>query len=149
LKRLEEVDHECKTTSPNNWIDFDGLAVNRNAPTDYYFSWGTQRVQRRVVIIRPVRPFRPHRLYDPFGSPYERFNRFHYNQYVFSNSEKAYDQGYKDGRKTGEKDGRKDKSYDPERSHYYQEAGFGNFAEAYRDGFSNGYRDGFGSQRLG
>jgi hypothetical protein len=83
-----------------------------------------QLVQRRVVIIRPVRPF------HPFGSPYDRFNRFHYNQYVFSNSEKAYDQGYKDGRETGEKDGRKDKSYDPERSHYYQEAGFGNFAEA-------------------
>jgi hypothetical protein len=104
------------------------------------------RIQRRVVVIRPIRPFHP---YDPFGSPYGRFNRFGYNQYVFSNSETAYNQGYKDGRETGEKDGRKDKSYDPERSHYFQEAGFGNFAEAYRDGFSRGYHDGFGSQRLG
>ncbi|HEV2828352.1 MAG TPA: hypothetical protein VGW76_12190 [Pyrinomonadaceae bacterium] len=105
---------------------------------------GAQRqIQRRVVIIRPVRPFRS---YDPFGSPYTGFNRFRYNQYVFSNSEEAYNHGYKDGRETGEKDGRKDKSYDPERSHYFQEAGFGNFAEAYRDGFSQGYRDGFGSR---
>ena|SRR5688572_10601573 len=103
-----------------------------------------QRIQRRIIVIRPVRPFR-HRFYDPF----ERLDRFRYNQYVFSNSEKAYNQGYKDGRKTGEKDGRKDKSYDPQRSHYYQEAGFGNFGEVYRDGFSRGYRDGFGSQRLG
>src|SRR5688572_9257927 len=65
------------------------------------------RTQRRVVVIRPFRPFRPFRPlhpYDSFRSPYERFNQFGYNQYVFNNSEKAYNQGYKDGRKTGEKD---------------------------------------------
>ncbi|MGH9880573.1 MAG: hypothetical protein ACRD6N_03990 [Pyrinomonadaceae bacterium] len=107
--------------------------------------------QRHVVIVRPIdRPFRHFRRYDPFGYQYGRFDRSnYYRQYVFSSSDKAYNEGYKDGLKTGEKDGRKDKSYDPERSHYFGDAGFGNFAEVYRDGFSNGYRDGFRAQRVG
>src|SRR4029453_16793602 len=95
----------------------------------------------RVIIVRP---------YSPFRHPFERYNRYDsYRQYVFNNSEKAYSQGYKDGRKTGESDGRKSKSYDPERSHYYHDAGFGNFAEVYRSGFVSGYRDGFRQQGLG
>lgn len=99
------------------------------------------RTQRRVVIVRPIR-----RFHDPFWRPFNRFDRldyFRYRQYVFSNSEKAYDQGYKDGLKTGEKDGRKGKTYNPERSHYYHDAGFGNYAEVYRSGFSDGYRQGY------
>jgi len=95
-----------------------------------------QRFGRRVVIVRPFRP------YDPF-----RFNRldyYRYRQYVFDNGDAAHRNGYDEGLKTGRSDGKKDKSYDPERSHYFQEAGFGNFAEAYRSGFSDGYRDGYG-----
>ena len=37
------------------------------------------------------------------------------------------------------------KSFDPERSHFFQDAGFGNFAEAYREGFMEGYNAGFDS----
>lgn len=99
------------------------------------------RTQRRVVIVRPIRQF-----HDPFWRPFNRFDRldyYRYRQYVFSNSEKAYDQGYNDGLKTGQKDGRKGKTYNPERSHYYHDAGFGNYAEVYRSGFSEGYRRGY------
>ena len=105
------------------------------------------RYQRRVIIVRPIVPFR---TFDPFWHPYGRFNRWdYYSEYVFSNSEKAYHQGYKDGLKTGQNDGRKGKSYDPERSHYFHDAGFGNYAAAYRDGFSGGYREGFSTQGIG
>lgn len=98
------------------------------------------RYHRRVVIVRPYyRPF-----WRPFG-----WNRwgydYRYNQYVFSNSEKAYNQGYHDGLKTGSGDVKNRRSYDPQRSHYFQEAGFGNFGEVYRDGFSRGYSDGYRS----
>jgi hypothetical protein len=94
------------------------------------------RTQRRVVVVRPFRH------YDPFWHR-DRFDYYRYRQYVFSSSEKAYNEGYKDGLKTGDKDGRKGKSYDPERSHYFHDAGFGNYAEAYRNGFSSGYRAGY------
>jgi hypothetical protein len=105
------------------------------------------RYHRRVIIVRPIDPFR---RFDPFWNPYGRFNRRdYYNEYVFSNSRKAYDQGYKDGLKTGRNDGRKDKSFDPERSHYFHDAGFGNYAAAYRDGFSVGYREGFSAAGIG
>ena len=97
-----------------------------------------QRYQRRVIIVQPVRP------YDPFWDQSRRFDRYrYYSQYFFRNSEKAEGQGYKDGFSTGRDDGKKMKSYDPERSHYYYDAGFGNFAEVYRSGFSRGYSDGF------
>ncbi len=100
--------------------------------------------QGRVVIVRPIRTF------DPFWDPYGRLDRYnYYRQYVFRNSEKAYTRGYKDGLKTGESDRRKAKTYDPQRSHYYYEAGFGNFAEAYRGGFARGYRAGFREQAIG
>jgi len=102
----------------------------------------------RVIIVRPIRPYPfgwgyryPYWGY-PWGYPYDSFG--YYNQYFFRSSESAFNQGYRDGAKTGSSDGRKNKSYNPERSHYFQEAGFGNFAEAYRDGFSRGYRDGYG-----
>ena len=51
--------------------------------------------------------------------------------------------GYKQGFKTGKDDGKKAKSFGFERSHYFQEAGFGNFGEAYRGGFSRGYHEGY------
>jgi hypothetical protein len=106
-----------------------------------------QRYQRRVIIVQPARPFRTlgfDRPYDPFWDQSRRFNRYrYYSQYFFSNSDKAEGQGYKDGFKTGRDDGKKVKSYDPQRSHYYYDAGFGNFGEIYRSGFSRGYRDGF------
>lgn len=95
------------------------------------------RYHRRVVIVRPFRPFRP------FGT-YPRYNYYN-NQYVYSSTEAAENQGYHDGLKTGSDDGRKNKSYDPERSHYFHDAGFGNFAEAYRSGFVSGYREGYGN----
>lgn len=116
--------------------------------------------KRRVIIVNPYRYF--HR-YDAFGYDRWGYNRFgydrwgnrrfgydpwspygnRYSHYVFDNSQKATAQAYKDGFKTGKDDGKKAKSYNPERSHYYKEAGFGNFAEVYRSGFSRGYRDGY------
>jgi hypothetical protein len=106
-----------------------------------------QGQRRRVIIVRPF----PHRIYRPFrwgGYPYWGYDPwspygFRYRQYVFDNSDDAVNKGYENGFKTGKDDGKKAKSYDPQRSHYYKEAGFGNFAEVYRDGFSRGYQDGF------
>ena len=97
------------------------------------------QAQRRVVIVRPYRPFYRPWGYDPWR--YDRYN--YYRQYVFRNSERAFQQGYHDGLKTGESDLKHRRSYDPERSHYFQEAGFGNFGEAYRQGFVRGYAYGF------
>ena len=104
--------------------------------------------RRRVVIVRPY-----YRIYRPFGfrnwwghpwgyDPWSSYN-FRYNHYVFDDSEDAAGQAYKDGFKTGKSDGKKNKSYDPQRSHYFKEAGFGNFAEVYRPNFSRGYQDGY------
>lgn len=116
--------------------------------------------RRRVVIVRPY----PYRIYRPFGFGYRNAwgypygwgydpwgYDFRYNHYVFEDSEKAGTQAYKDGFKTGKDDGKKNKSYDPQRSHYFKEAGFGNFAEVYRSAFSRGYQDGYrvGSERAG
>jgi len=120
--------------------------------------------RRRVVIVRPY----PNRIYRPYGFGYRNrwndpfsYDRFGYNrwgydpydpwspygsyyrQYVFSNSEAAMTQGYSQGFKTGKDDGKKSKSFDPQRSHYYRDAGFGNFAEVYRSGFSKGYQEGY------
>ena len=109
-----------------------------------------QQRRRRIVIVRPY----PYRIYRPFGFrnwygyPYGLgydpwgYN-FRYNHYVFDNGDEAAGQAYKDGFKTGKSDGKKDKSYDPQRSHYFKEAGFGNFAEVYRSGFSKGYEEGY------
>ncbi|MDX6404092.1 MAG: hypothetical protein QOH70_1547 [Blastocatellia bacterium] len=103
------------------------------------------QAQRRVLIVRSYRPFyRPWGYrrfgYDPYFDYYSR-----YGQYVFSSSDAACNHGYKDGMKTGEGDARHRRSYDPERSHYFQEAGFGNFGEVYRSGFIRGYAGGYRS----
>lgn len=76
----------------------------------------------------------------PYGYPYG-----YYSQYVFGDSVGADSQGYQDGLRTGEGDAHNGRSYDPERSHYFKDAGFGNFAGAYREGFDRGYSDGFRS----
>ena len=119
--------------------------------------------RRRVIIVRPS-PFRFHRPFgfgyrnrwnDPFGynrwgyDPWSPYGSA-YSRYVFRDSESAVSQAYKDGFKTGKDDGKKAKSYNPERSHFYHDAGFGNFAEVYRSGFSRGYQEGYrvgGSER--
>jgi hypothetical protein len=75
-----------------------------------------------------------------YGYPYG-----YYGQYVFGDSVGAESQGYQDGLKTGEDDARHGRSYDPDRSHYFKDAGFGNFAEVYREGFEHGYSAGFRS----
>ena len=110
--------------------------------------------RRRIVIVRPYRIYRPFGWgYRPFGwgyrygypwgyDPWSPYGRM-YSQYVFGNGEEAVNQGYKDGFKTGKDDGKKNKSFDPQRSHYFQEAGFGNFAEVYRPTFQRGYQDGY------
>ncbi len=105
---------------------------------------GTAQAQgRRVVIVRPFRPFgfRPWWGYWGYG-PYGPYGTY-YSQYVFDSSDSALNQGYHDGYKTGRDDGKKDKSYDPQRSHYYHDSGFGNYAEVYRSGFSRGYSAGY------
>jgi hypothetical protein len=110
-----------------------------------------QTRQRRRVIIVPYRVYRPYRpfgwgwggYYDPYG-----WNSY-YSHYVFDSGEKAAAQGYKDGFKTGKDDGKKRKSYSPERSHYFREAGFGNFGEVYRGAFSRGYGEGYRSSNMG
>ena len=113
-----------------------------------FVSAGTAEAQfrRRVIIVRPYRSFgyrsfwgRPYGYY-PYGYDYR------YSQYVFSGTDSAANHGYEQGFKTGKDDGKKAKGFNPERSHYFQEAGFGNFGEVYRAGFSRGYRDGY---RLG
>ena len=108
------------------------------------FSSTTAEAQRRVIIVR--RPY--YRLYNPWGyrswdyNPYfDYYSR--YGHYVFNSSETAFNQGYEDGMKTGRNDEKDRKSFNPERSHYYQEAGYGNFGEPYRAGFLRGYSDGY------
>ena len=97
------------------------------------------------VFIEPRFGFRygygyPYRYY-PYGYPYYGY----YGQYVFGDSVAADSQGYHDGLKTGEDDASHGRSFDPERSHYFKDAGFGNFAQDYREGFERGYGSGFRS----
>jgi len=105
-----------------------------------------QAQRRRVIIVR--QPY--YRVYRPWGwrpwgyNPYfDYYSR--YGHYIFDNSGTAYNQGYQDGSKTGRNDAKDDKSYNPQRSHYYQEAGYGNFGEVYRSGFLRGYADAYRS----
>ena len=109
-----------------------------------------QSRRRRVVVVRPI--YQPwgwgYRNWwgSPYGWGYDPWSTsyaFRYRQYVFDNSDEAVSKGREHGFKTGKSDGKKAKSYDPQRSHYYKEAGFGNFAEVYRDGFSTGYEEGY------
>ena len=134
-------------------------------------SSSTVQAQGRRVIVRPgaYRVYRPfgYRRFDVFGYDrwgydrfgYDRFGRDRwgndarydpwspygsvYRQYVFRDSESAVNQGYSQGFKTGKDDGKKAKNFSPQRSHFYHDAGFGNFAEVYRSGFSKGYQDGY------
>ena len=106
----------------------------------------TAQAQRRVVIVQRYRPFyRPFYYRDPFWNPYGYDRYSYYNEYVFSSSDRATNQGYHDGLKTGRSDVEHRRSYNPERSHYFHDAGFGNYASAYRQGFARGYSDGFRS----
>ena len=108
----------------------------------------TAQAQQRVVVVRTYRPiyrryYNPwwgYRGYDPYFDYYSR-----YGHYVFRSSESAFNEGYHDGVKTGQGDAKHRRSYDPQRSHYFQEAGFGNFGEVYRSGFLRGYADGYRS----
>jgi hypothetical protein len=108
-----------------------------------------QAQRRRVVIVSSYRP--PYRrFYNPWwGSPfgYDPYFDFYsrYGHYVFNSSDSAYSEGYHDGQKTGFGDIKNRRSYSPQRSHYFQEAGFGNFGEAYRSGFVRGYTAGYRS----
>ena len=114
-----------------------------------FLSASTAQAQRRgVVIVRPVGRFHGfHRGFGfgwyPYPYPYPYYG--YYSNYVFGSSESAYDQGQRDGLKTGENDARRRQSYNPERSHYFRDAGFGNYAGDYRDGFLNGYESGYRS----
>jgi hypothetical protein len=103
------------------------------------------QAQRRVIIVRSFRPFHGPWGYRRWG--YDRYFDYYsrYGHYVFNNSESAYNEGYHDGLKTGAGDAKHRRSYDPQRSHYFQEAGFGNFGEVYRSGFMRGYAAGFRS----
>jgi hypothetical protein len=111
------------------------------------FSSTTAEAQRRVIIVPRYRVYRPWWGYRSWGwgnSPYfDYYSR--YGHYVFDNSDTAFNQGFEDGSKTGGNDGKGHKTYNPQRSHYYQEAGFGNFGEVYRSGFLKGYDRGYRS----
>ena len=110
------------------------------------FSSTTAQAQRRVIIVRqPV--YRPWFGYRPWSWGYNPYFDYYsrYGHYVFNSSDSAYNQGYEDGSRTGRHDDKDRKSYDPQRSHYYQEAGYGNFGEVYRSGFLRGYADGYRS----
>jgi hypothetical protein len=88
-------------------------------------STDTQAQRRVIVVRRPIyRPFyRPWGWRRPFGyDPYfDYYSR--YNHYIFENSESAFNQGHKDGLKTGQGDAKNRRTYNPQRSHYFQEPG--------------------------
>ena len=111
-----------------------------------FVSPSTAEAQRRRIVI--VRNY-PYRFYSPFwghrGWGYDPWSPYgsYYSHYVFDNNDEAANQAYKDGFKTGKDDGKKHKSFDPQRSHYFREAGFGNFGEVYRRAFSRGYDEGY------
>lgn len=104
----------------------------------------TAQAQRRVIIVqRPV--YRPWWGFRRWGyNPYFDYST-RYGHYIFNSSDSAFDRGYRDGLKTGQGDAEHRRTYDPQRSHYYEEAGFGNFGGVYRSGFLRGYADGFRS----
>jgi hypothetical protein len=124
-------------------------AQRRGGGGGHFGGHGGGHGRGRVVIVRPRvggfgfggrwgYPYGWGYGYDPWG-PYGNY----YSQYFFGSSQSAENQGYKDGFKTGRDDGKKDKSSVPERSHYFQDSGFGNYADDYRAGFSHGYQDGY------
>ncbi len=81
----------------------------------------------------------------PYGYyPYGYYPYGYNSHYVFGDGTAADSQGYHDGLKTGSDDAEHGRSFDPERSHYFKDAGYGNFPEEYREGFDRGYSAGFG-----
>ena len=110
--------------------------VNAQRRFDGRFHGGGFRTR---VFIGPTFGY-PYWYGYPYGYVYGYDGR-----YVFGDSVGADSQGYHDGLKTGEADARHGRRYDPERSHYFRNAGFGNFAAAYREGFDRGYSVGFRS----
>ena len=79
--------------------------------------------------------------YNPYFDYYSR-----YGHYVFNSSDAAFNQGYEDGIEDRYATiARIVRAFNPETSHYYQEAGYGNFGEPYRSGFLRGYGDGYRS----
>lgn len=113
-------------------------------------STSAQAQRRGVVVVRTFPHY--HRGfgfgYYPYGYPYPYYGYYGYygyNNYVFGSADSAYDQGYRDGLKTGESDARRRQSYDPDRSHYFRNAGYGNFGGEYRNGFEHGYESGYRS----
>ena len=95
---------------------------------------------RTRVFIGPRFGYGPWYGYGPYGYPYS-----YYGRYVFGDSQAANSQGYEDGLKAGTGDARHHRTNNPERSHYFKDAGFGNFAQDYREGFERGYSAGFAS----
>src|ERR1041385_5091707 len=83
----------------------------------------TTEAQRRAIIVQ-----------GPVNHPFAPWGYRRRAYYVFDSPESAMNQGYQEGLKTGEADAKHGRSYDPQRSHYYQEASFGNFGEVYRSG---------------
>ena len=112
-----------------------------------FSSTNAEAQRRRVIIVPRYRIYNPWWAYRPWGMNYDPYFDYYsrYGHYVFNDSESAYNQGHEDGLKTGRNDEKDRKSYNPERSHYYQEAGYGNFGETYRSGFLRGYADGYRS----
>jgi len=113
----------------------------------------TAQAQRRGGVVVVGRGYYPrfHRGFGfgwygyPYGGyPYGYYG-YGYNNYVFGSADSAYDQGFRDGLKTGENDARRRQSYDPDRSHYFRNAGYGNFGGEYRNGFEHGYEEGYRS----
>jgi hypothetical protein len=107
------------------------------------FRRGGFRHRGSRIIISPRLGFgRRH-----YGYPYVYTYPYYYgdySHYVFGDSVAADSQGYQDGLKTGSDDAKHDRSYNPERSHYFKDAGYGNFPDEYREGFERGYAAGFG-----
>src|SRR5260370_38799580 len=72
----------------------------------------TAQAQRRIVIVRTYRPFyQPFYYRDPFWNPYWYDRSSYYNEYAFSSSDRAVNQGYHDGLKTGQSDAEHPRSY--------------------------------------
>ncbi|HYX31435.1 MAG TPA: hypothetical protein VE863_23080 [Pyrinomonadaceae bacterium] len=111
------------------------------------FSSTTAQAQRRVIIVPRYRYYNPWWGYRSWAWGYNPYFDYYsrYGHYVFGSSDAAYNQGFADGSKTGRNDAKDRKTYNPERSHYYQEAGYGTFGEVYRSGFLRGYADGYRS----
>jgi hypothetical protein len=106
----------------------------------------TVNAQRRVVVVRSPRFHGPGFGWGWYGYGYPYAYPYGYSSnYVFGSADSAYDQGYRDGQRTGANDARRHQSYNPERSHYFRNARYGNYGGEYRNGFDHGYQSGYRS----